>query len=221
MIEQRYEVSEANWNVSSKRIFWGAVIAGVVVTLVTQLLLSLLGLGIGASTIHPVTEENPVSGMGVGAGIWFLISTLLALFAGGCVAGRLANVPRKVDSALHGVLTWASATLLTFFLLTSAVGGLLSGAASVLGKELSATGQQAAMAATSPQQGANAPAQPNQQVTEQKAREMASAAASTVSKAAIWTFIAFVLGGAAAAAGGMVGAPRELTIARTPQQMAA
>jgi len=128
MIETRIETLDAD-RPAKKRISWGAVFAGVVVALVTQLLLSVLGVGIGASTIDPVTEQNPVAGIGVGAGIWFVFSTFLAMFAGGWVAGRLAGVACKTDSALHGVLTWGPATLVTFFLLTTAVGALIGGAA--------------------------------------------------------------------------------------------
>ncbi len=136
-------------NRTAKRISWGAVFAGVVVALVTQLLLSILGIGIGAGTINPLTEQNPVAGIGIGAGIWFVVSTLIALFAGGWVAGRLAGVPRKTDSSLHGVLTWGLTTLVTFYLLTTAVGALISGAAGVLGKGLSLAGQ--SIAAVAPQ----------------------------------------------------------------------
>jgi len=124
-----------------KRISWGAILAGVVVALVTQLLLSILGIGIGASTIDPVTEQNPAVGIGIGAGIWFFINILIALFAGGWVAGRLAGVPRKTDGTLHGVLTWGVTTLVTFFIITTAVGAIIGGAAGVLGKGLSLAGE--------------------------------------------------------------------------------
>ena len=40
-------------------IAWGAVLAGVVVALVTQLLLNMLGLGIGIATLDPGTGDNP------------------------------------------------------------------------------------------------------------------------------------------------------------------
>src|SRR4051812_30251389 len=124
-----------------KRISWAAVLAGVTVTLCTQLLLSLLGLAIGASTIHPLREQDPAAGLGVGAGIWFVLSGLIALFAGGWTAGRLAGVPRDIDSMLHGVLTWGIATLLTFYLLTTALGALIGGAARGLGTVATALGQ--------------------------------------------------------------------------------
>ncbi len=121
-----------------RRISWGAILAGVVIALVVQLVLGILGIGIGASTINPLNEANPASGIGIGAGIWFAVSLLLALFAGGYVAGRLAGVPRRQDGLLHGLLTWGLTTLLTFYLLTTTVGGLIGGTARVLGNGLSA-----------------------------------------------------------------------------------
>jgi len=123
-----------------RRISWGAIFAGVVIALVVQLVLGILGIGIGASTIDPLTEGNPVSGVGVGAGIWFAVSLLIALFAGGYVAGRLAGIPHRQDGLLHGLLTWGLTTLLTFYLLTTTVGGLIGGTARVLGRGLSAAG---------------------------------------------------------------------------------
>ena len=43
------------------KISWGAVLAGVVVALVTQLILNMLGIGIGAATLDPAAGagENP------------------------------------------------------------------------------------------------------------------------------------------------------------------
>jgi hypothetical protein len=35
------------------KISWGAVLAGVVVTLITQLILNMIGLGVGAGTLDP------------------------------------------------------------------------------------------------------------------------------------------------------------------------
>ncbi len=52
-----------------KRVSWGAIFAGAVITLVTQLALSILGIGIGASTVNPLNEQNSTSGLGAGAGI--------------------------------------------------------------------------------------------------------------------------------------------------------
>ncbi|RZM28322.1 MAG: hypothetical protein EOO88_09375, partial [Pedobacter sp.] len=89
-----------------KRISWSAIFAGVLVAIVTQMLLTLLGLGIGLGTVDPLEERNPVAGLGIGSAIWYIISSLLSLFVGGWVAGRLASAPRLFDGIIHGVLTW-------------------------------------------------------------------------------------------------------------------
>lgn len=116
-----------------RRISWGAIIAGVVVALVTQIVLGILGIAIGVSTIDPVgTRAEWPQGLSIGAGIWWVITGLLSLFAGGIVAGRLAGIPRKSDGALHGLITYGVTTLLSIYLLTTAVGGLVSGAWSVM-----------------------------------------------------------------------------------------
>lgn len=124
-----------------KRISWGAVIAGVLIALVTQLCLSLLGLGIGMGTIDPVEESNPLKGLGTGALIWWSVTMLISLFAGGWVAGRLAGVPTSFDSILHGVLTWSVATLISFYLVTTTVGSIIGGVGNVIGKTASAAGR--------------------------------------------------------------------------------
>ncbi len=124
-----------------KRISWGAVFAGIVVTLALHLMLGVLGLAIGANSINPMEQQNPVDGLGSGTVIWFGVSTLVALFAGGWVAGRLAGMPHRTDSLLHGLLTWGLTTVVTFYFVTTAIGGLISGAAGVLGKGMSLVGQ--------------------------------------------------------------------------------
>lgn len=134
-----------------KRISWGAVFAGAMLALVIQLTLGLLGLGIGLSSVDPLEEQNPMSGFGTGAAIWWGLSTLVALFLGGMVASRLAGLPRRTDGLLHGLVTWSVVTLLTFYLLSTAVGRIISGATGVAGRVLSVAGQ--GVAAVAPEAG--------------------------------------------------------------------
>lgn len=129
------------------RVSWGAVLAGVAVALSIQLLLNLLGIGIGASTITPTQGDNPGSGLAIGAGIWFAISALVSLFIGGWAAGRLSGVADETDGMLHGFTTWSLTAILTLLLLTSAIGGLIGGSASLLGKAASLSGEGAKTAA--------------------------------------------------------------------------
>jgi len=123
-----------------RRISWGAVLAGVVLTLALQLLLSMLGVGVGLGTIDPgqAGDGTPAaSSLGIGAGVWWTISYVVSLAIGGYVAARLAGVVLKGDGAIHGLLTWALALLVSAYLVSSALGavanrtfGALSGIAS-------------------------------------------------------------------------------------------
>lgn len=123
-----------------RRISWGAILAGVAVAMSIQLLLNLLGIGVGASTVNPGHGNTPGEGLAIGAGIWFVVSALISLFAGGVAAGRLAGVPNGKDGMLHGFTTWSVTTMLTLYLLSTAVGGLVGGTASLLGNAGSLAG---------------------------------------------------------------------------------
>jgi hypothetical protein len=146
--------SEDARTIMLNKISWGAVLAGVVVMLVTQLILNLLGIGIGAATLDPAAgaAENPsASTFSIGAGIWFLLSGILASLAGGYAAGRLAGKPKESTASWHGLTAWALATLVIFYLLTTTVGGLVGGAyrtvTSALGNVTQAVGSTAQTAA--------------------------------------------------------------------------
>jgi hypothetical protein len=110
------------------KVSWGAVLAGVVVALVTQLILNMIGIGVGAATLSPATGDNPsASTFSIGAGIWWTLSGILASLAGGYAAGRLSGVPKESTGGWHGITSWALTTLIIFFLLTSAIGGIVGG----------------------------------------------------------------------------------------------
>lgn len=138
-MQQNLSPEETVWR-PLKRISWSAVFAGVLIAIIIQLLLSLLGVGIGMSSIDAVEEHNPVKGLGTGSVIWYAITSLIALFIGGWIAGRLAQTPRRFDAFLHGVLTWSVVTLITFYLLTTAVGNLIGGVGKLVGQTIGAAG---------------------------------------------------------------------------------
>jgi hypothetical protein len=123
------------------QISWGAVLAGVVVSLVVQLILNLLGIGVGAASLDPSGGDNPsATGFSFGAGIWWTVSGIIAAFAGGYTAGRLAGKPKESTAGWHGLTTWALTTLVIFYLLTSTVGALVGGVASAVGGVASTAG---------------------------------------------------------------------------------
>ncbi|MGH8470416.1 MAG: PhnA-like protein, partial [Gammaproteobacteria bacterium] len=111
-----------------KRIAWGAVFAGVILAIGIQVLLNMLGTGIGASTIDPLRGNTPDADvLGMSAAVWWILSSLIALFVGGWTAARLAGIPRQVDGMLHGLLAWGLSTLVVFYFLGTVVGGLIGG----------------------------------------------------------------------------------------------
>jgi vacuolar-type H+-ATPase subunit H len=130
------------------RVSWGAVLAGVVVALVTQLILNLLGVGLGAATLDPAAgaADNPsATTFSMGAALWWAISGIIAAAAGGYTAGRLAGRPKESTAGWHGLTAWAFTTLLVFYLMTSALGGIIGGAyrtvANAAGNVASAAGE--------------------------------------------------------------------------------
>ena len=130
-----------------RRISWGAIIGGVVIALAVQMLLSMLGLGLGLTTIEPASGGTPdATSLSMGAVGWWVVSALLAMLAGGYVASRLAGTTDKKDGMLHGLLTWGSMLIISVWLLTSVVGSILGGAFNMLGSAVSGVSQTVANA---------------------------------------------------------------------------
>lgn len=121
------------------RITWSAVFAGVAISLITQLLLNMLGLGIGIGAIDPnaatgaagtsTTAGNDAGTWGWGAALWWGIAGIIAAALGGYAAGRLSGRPERSTAAWHGLVSWAFATLAIVWLLGSTVNQMVGGAA--------------------------------------------------------------------------------------------
>ena len=117
------------------RISWGAIFAGVVLAIAVQLVLGILGTGIGLTLVDPVEGTTPGSaGFGIGAGLYWIVTTIIALGAGGYAAARVAGVHDRFDGLVHGLVVWGVTLILTLYLLTSAVGGIIGGALRTVGR---------------------------------------------------------------------------------------
>ena len=101
-----------NTGAAVRRVSWGSIFVGTVVAMALMVLFATLGLAIGAAAVDPVGEGSPLSGLGVGSGIYLVLTQLISLAIGGYAAARLAGVPRTISSLLHGASVWALATLL-------------------------------------------------------------------------------------------------------------
>lgn len=124
------------------QVSWGAILAGAVAALVVQLILNMIGLGIGLAALNPTGNDTPAaSSLSLGAGLWWVISGILASLAGGFLAGRLSGRPVATTAGYHGLIAWAVTTLLIVYMLTSAAGGLIGGAFGTVGSALGGAGQ--------------------------------------------------------------------------------
>lgn len=110
-------------------ISWGAVFAGAAMAIVLQLILNMIGVGIGLATVDVAQRETPsASSLSIGAGLWWVISGILAAGAGGYLAGRLSGKPSETTTAYHGLIAWAVSTLIIVYLLSSAAANVFGGA---------------------------------------------------------------------------------------------
>jgi hypothetical protein len=115
-------------------ISWGAVFAGVFTALVAQLLLNMLGIGIGAATIDPFYGSSPdVATFSWMAYAWWAGSGVISAFFGGWVAGALVGQWWRFDGAVHGFIAWCIATLVVAFLFAGVLGGVSEMAANIAG----------------------------------------------------------------------------------------
>lgn len=126
------------------KISWSAILAGVVVALISQLLLSLLGIGIGMAAMNPMEENVQFSNLGVGAIIWWIVTILISLFLGGWVAGRWGGSITSTGRVFHGVLVWCVFTLFSFYLTTTAIGRVIGGVGGMMGQVFTITAPQVA-----------------------------------------------------------------------------
>ncbi|KQO67626.1 PhnA-like protein [Methylobacterium sp. Leaf87] len=123
------------------QVSWGAIFAGSVTALVAQVILNMVGVGVGLSSVSTTAGDNPAaSTLSMGAGIWFVGSGIVAALAGGFLAGRLSGKPITGTAGLHGLVSWAVTTLVVLYLLTSAAGGLIGGAFSGVTSALGGAG---------------------------------------------------------------------------------
>jgi len=120
---------------AGKRVCWGAVLAGAIIVLAVQTTVVLLGLAIGFGS-----AGTSAAGLGIRPTAWWTGSSLLALFIGSWVAGRLAGIPRATIGLVHGLLVWAVSALATVYLATTAAGLLVAGALGIVQTGLATAG---------------------------------------------------------------------------------
>lgn len=196
------------------RISWGAVFAGVILTLIVLLVLGILGAAIGASALAPLQYRDPAHGFAFGTGIWAVFMTVAAVLTGAWFAGRCA----PALGWLHGILAWAVVVLLTGYFASSLAANTVNFVGNMAATTAQATSDNGAIGKTAnslmnsakqtlQQNGVNVPDDNAQSAppSDTQMRETADSAARQVARTTWWAFALLVLGAIIATAAGQLG----------------
>ena len=108
---------------------WSAIAAGTLTSLIIQVMLTMLGIGVGLIATDVPTANNAPVAVSTAAVLWFIASGIFSAFVGGAVAGALS--PSLTDRARgsHALATWALAALIVVgaTMLTAAGGATVAG----------------------------------------------------------------------------------------------
>jgi hypothetical protein len=138
--ERRYIVNPER----TDRVHWSAILAGLVVTLSTQLLLSGLGTALGFTTIaNSGAPRSDAAEVATAVGTWAIISLFISLFIGGWVTSRAYHRIDRSTATLNGAILWATALALSAWLLASGVSGAFGVAANAAADNASSIATQA------------------------------------------------------------------------------
>lgn len=193
-------------NLRHDRVRWSAVLAGVVTALTSLLLLSLLGIAIGLTTVNAGTaaaQGGPPADLGRNLGIWGGAAGLVSFLLGGFVAARTAAVFDRSWGTLNGTLVFLLGLPIILWLAAQGLGFALG----TFAQSLQIDPGSAANAADQARQSAQQAAQQVQPIDVAQAAERARNTA--------WSaLLASLLGLAAGAVGGYLGTRRELEVNR-------
>ena len=215
--QQLQEVHERaipdGFDLGRDRVHWGPIVAGLLTALTSLLLLSLLGLAVGLTTVNAGTaaaQGGPPPDAGRNSAIWAAVSGVLSFLIGGYVAGRTAAIFRRNWGMLNGALVFMLAVPLILWLAGQGLGTVLGSLGNLSGALASNPG--AAQAAQSAAAQAQASAQTIQPVDVARAAEGARNTA--------WgTLLGTLLGLGASALGGFLGTRQPTTTERTTRRV--
>lgn len=134
VIERNIVVGEKPAAPGLSAVSWAAVFAGAVVAAAMSLILFILGMGLGLSSVSPWSGEGiSAEAFGISTILWITLTSLVAAGVGGYLTGRLRTrwLGTHTDEVFfrdtaHGFLAWSVATLLTAVLFASTTAGIVS-----------------------------------------------------------------------------------------------
>lgn len=165
---------------------WSAIFSGVIASLVVQILLTMLGLGVGLLAVDTATAQTSPFGVSWAAFLWWAATGIFSSYVGGTFAAMHAPSQAESTRVGHSVASWAVATVLVVGAASLTAGSALNIASNMAGP--TATSSQVL---TRPA-GASAP---SPQQMEQARKQFAAGMFAS--------FIALLLGAGAAFVGGL------------------
>jgi hypothetical protein len=169
------------------RVQFGPIVAGILTAIATMLILTVLGLAIGASALEPRDVGQSV---GTGAAIYGIVSAIISFFIGGWVAAKTAAVAGAGSGLINGLMVGAGILALVLWLTGSGVGAAIGAVGSNIGDITNLVQNQGVSTQDAQQQAQQV--DPNQ-------------AFNTVKDAAWGTLAGLIVPLAAAALGGLLG----------------
>lgn len=176
---------------------WSAVIAGVFASLAVQILLTMLGFGVGLLSIDVPTANAAPAATGHIAFIWWAVAGIIAAFVGGAVAASLSPDATDAGRVSHALAAWCVAIVLVVGASALTAGSAANIASNLAGPSYAASSRLDSM--TRPARQAGTPA-PTQAQIEEARRHFAYAMLAS--------FVALLLGAGAAYAGALSVTPQ-------------
>jgi hypothetical protein len=168
---------------------WSAVFAGVIASLIFQVLLVMAGFGFGLLTIDVPTAEGAPKAVSWAVFAWWAVSGVMSAFVGGWTAASFSDSFTPEGRATHALTAWALATLIVVgtagFAATSSIASNLMGPTGTTLAHYQRLSEPRAQTA--------AQARPTQAQLDEARRNLALAM--------IGSFVALIVGAAAAVAG--------------------
>ena len=115
---------------------WGAIAAGSLAGFGATIVMTTLGMAIGATTGAFAAEDAATAdpgkvavGVGAGLAVWTLLSAIVVGFVGGAVLNRMARYDRPYMPMAFGALSWAGGVTIALLVGAASIPGLMGGAA--------------------------------------------------------------------------------------------
>jgi hypothetical protein len=188
---------------------WSAVLAGVFASLVVQILLTMLGFGIGLLAIDVPTAQSAPAGAGWAAFVWWAVSGIIAAFVGGAVAAANSPDQTGLGRVGHALAAWSVATVVVVAAAAMVPASATSVAGNLVGPSYAASARVGYVSGTSGRETVGATARSPAQPQLEEARKH-------FAYVMFASFCALLLGAGAAYAAGMATTSQAIKEAARP-----